>query len=176
MLMPDRRDFLKVAAAAGAASAAMTMNASSYDNVAGANERINIAFLGVGGRCQQHIDIINNLVRLNRGVRPVAVCDVWDGDATLSRGTGRGLYPSARKCGLNPDDRQHVVKDYRRILEQREVQAVCIAAPDHWHAKMAIDAAAAGKHIYCEKPMTKTIDEAHAVVDAARHHNVVMTV
>src|SRR4051812_34102287 len=83
-IMPNRRDFLKTSAAAGVASAAMTMKASSYDNVAGANERINIAFLGVGGRCQQHIDIINNLVRQNRGVRPVAVCDVWDGDNTLS--------------------------------------------------------------------------------------------
>ena len=163
---------------AGVASAAMTMNASSYDDVAGANERINIAFLGVGGRCQQHIDIITKLVRQNRGVRPVAVCDVWDGDNTLSqRGTRpRAISVGDQKCGLNVDDRQHVNKDYRRILEQREVQAVCIAAPDHWHAKMAIDAAAAGKHIYCEKPMTKTIDEAHAVVDAARRHNRVMTV
>lgn len=174
--MPNRRDFLKSSAAAGVASAALTMNASSYDNVAGANERINIAFLGVGGRCQQHIDIINKLARDTQSVRPVAVCDVWDGDNTLSNGTGRGLFPSARKCGLNVDDRQHVNKDYRRILEQRDVHAVCIAAPDHWHAKMAIDAAGAGKHIYCEKPMTKTIDEAHAVVDAARRANVVMTV
>src|SRR5437763_1136865 len=132
--MPTRRDFLKASAAAGVASTTMSMTASSYDNVAGANERINVAFLGVGGRCQQHIDVINNLVRLNRGVRPVAVCDVWNGDAALSRGTGRGLFPSARKCGLNEDDRQHVTKDYRRILEQREVHAVCIAAPDHWHA------------------------------------------
>ena len=88
--MPNRREFLKVSAAAGVASAAMTMNASSYDEVAGANERINIAFLGVGGRCQQHIDIVNNLVRQNRGVRPIAVCDVWDGDNNLSNGTGRG--------------------------------------------------------------------------------------
>jgi predicted dehydrogenase len=174
--MPNRREFLKTSAAAGVASAAMTMNASSYDDVAGANERINIAFLGVGGRCQQHIDVVNNLVRQNRGVRPVAVCDVWDGDNTLSNGTGRGLFPSARKCGINADDRQHVTKDYRRLLDLREIQVVCIATPDHWHAKMAIDAAAAGKHIYCEKPMTKTIDEAHAVVDAARRHNVVMTV
>lgn len=178
--MPNRRDFLKASAAAsvaGAASAAMTMNASAYQNVAGANERINIAFLGVGGRCQQHIDVINKMVRDNtNNVRPVAVCDVWDGDATLSNGTGRGLFPSARKCGINPDDRQHVTKDYRRLLELREVNAVCIATPDHWHAKMCIDAAAAGKHIYCEKPMTKTIDEAHAVVDAARRHNVVMQV
>ncbi len=85
-------------------------------------------------------------------------------------------FPQHERCGLDPDDAQHVTKDYRRILELREVDAVCIAAPDHWHAKMAIDAAAAGKHIYCEKPMTKTIDEAHAVVDAARRHNIVMKV
>src|SRR5438445_10502092 len=77
---------------------------------------------------------------------------------------------------LQANDRPHVTKDYRRLLELREVDAVCIATPDHWHAKMTIDAAAAGKHIYCEKPMTKTIEEAHAVVDAARRHNVVMTV
>ena len=113
--------------------------------------------------------------------RPVAVCDVWDGNATLGRrpdgtASGRGLFPSARRCGLNVDDRVHVNKDYRRILELREVDAVCIATPDHWHAKMCIDAAAAGKHIYCEKPMTKTIYEAHAVVDAVRRNNVVMTV
>src|SRR5438445_10627241 len=174
--MPNRRDFLKTAAAGAAATSALSLSAKSYGQVAGANERIGIAFLGVGGRCQQHIDIINQLVRENRGVAPVAVCDVWDGNAQLSRGTGRGLYPSARKCGLNVDDRVHVTKDYRRLLELREVDAVCIATPDHWHAKMTIDASAAGKQVYCEKPMTKTIDEAHAVVDAVRRNNTVMTV
>ncbi len=175
--MPNRRDFLKVSAAASVASAAMTMKASSYDSVAGANERVNLAFLGVGGRCQQHIDIVNALARANaNSVRPVAVCDVWDGDETLSNGTGRGRIPSARKCGINVDDTTHVTKDYRRLLELREVDAVCIAAPDHWHAKMTIDAAGAGKHIYCEKPMTKTIEEAQAVVDAVQRNNIVMTV
>src|SRR5207253_1606797 len=106
----------------------------------------------------------------------VAVCDVWDGDPELGNRQGRGLYPSAQRCGLNRNDAQHVTKDYRRLLELREVDAVCIATPDHWHAKMCIDAAGAGKHIYCEKPMTKTIYEAHAVVDAVRRANVVMTV
>src|SRR3954452_16960703 len=176
----NRRTFIQ-STAAGIATAAMTMSAKSYAQVQGANERIGIAFLGVGGRCQQHIDVINELKRENRGVEPVAVCDVWDGAAELGRRPngapgGRGLFPSARACGLNVDDRQHVTKDYRRLLELREVDAVCIATPDHWHAKMCIDAAAAGKHIYCEKPMTKTIDEAHAVVDAARRANIVMTV
>ncbi|MCI0456844.1 MAG: Gfo/Idh/MocA family oxidoreductase [Gemmataceae bacterium] len=171
---PNRRDFLQGTAAA---AATLTLSASSYARVQGANERIGIAFLGVGGRCQQHIDVINSFVRQNRNnVAPVGVCDVWDGDERLGRGTGRGLYPSARKCGLQRDDRRHVTKDYRRLLELREVDAVCIASPDHWHAKMCIDAAAAGKHIYCEKPMTRTIEEAHAVVDAARRANVVMTV
>src|SRR5262245_9930236 len=179
--MPNRRDFLKTAAARAAATGALSLSAKSYAQVPGANDRISIAFLGVGGRCQQHIDAILDIQRANRSVQPVGVCDVWDGNDRLGRrsdGTfsGRGLFPSARRCGLNVDDRQHVTKDYRRLLELREVGAVGLATPDHWHAKMCIDAAAAGKHIYCEKPMTKTIEEAQAVVDAARRHNVVMTV
>jgi len=175
----DRRDFLKTA---GAATAAMTMNAATYAQVNGANERINIAFIGVGGRCQEHIDVILDLQRANpNNVRPVGVCDVWDGNDRLGRrpdGTfrGRGLFPSARRCGLNVDDREHVTKDYRRLLDKREVDAVCVATPDHWHAKISIDAADARKNIYCEKPMTKTIEEANLVVDAARRNNVVMTV
>ncbi|HMF20320.1 MAG TPA: Gfo/Idh/MocA family oxidoreductase [Gemmataceae bacterium] len=178
----NRRDFLKTAAAGAAATGALSLSAKSYAQVQGANERIGLAFLGVGGRCQQHIDIILDLQRQNRNsVAPVAVCDVWDGNARLGRRpdggfNGRGLFPSARRCGLNAEIGQHVTKDYRRLLELREVDAVCIAAPDHWHAKMTIDAAAAGKHIYCEKPMTKTIDEAHAVVDAVTRHRRVMTV
>jgi predicted dehydrogenase len=169
-----RRDFLKTA---GVATAAMTMNAASYAQVAGANGRIGVAFLGVGGRCQQHIDVILALQRANaNNVRPVGVCDVWDGDPELGRGQGKGLYPSAQRCGLNREDAQHVTKDYRRLLDQRDVDVVCIATPDHWHAKMSIDAAGAGKHIYCEKPMTRTIEESNLVVDAARRNNVVMTV
>lgn len=171
----NRRDFLKASAVGMAATSAAALTAKSYAQVAGANERLGIAFLGVGGRCQQHIDVYN-AIRQTKNLAAIGVCDVWDGDAQLSRGTGRGLYPSARKVALNPDDRRHVTKDYRRLLELREVDAVCIATPDHWHAKMSIDAAAAGKHIYCEKPMTKTIEEANAVVDAARRHNIVMTV
>jgi predicted dehydrogenase len=168
-----RRDFLKTSAVAGAA---LTLTAASYDRVCGANGTINVAFLGVGGRCQQHIDAVLQLQKDNKGVRPIAVCDVWDGDAKLGSGKGRGLYPSAKRCGISVDDKDHVGKDYRKILDQKDVDTVSIATPDHWHAKMAIDAMAAGKDVYCEKPMTRTIAEAHEVVDAAKQYNRVMTV
>src|SRR5262245_2096541 len=165
----NRRDFLKTSAAG---AAALSLTAKSYARVQGANDRIGVGFLGVGGRCQEHLNVINKFKKENRGAEPVAVCDVWDGNKEV----GRGLYFSAEKCGLKADDKEHVTKDYRRVLDLKEVDVVCIATPDHWHAKMSIDAAAAGKDVYCEKPMTRTIDEAHAVVDAMKKHNRVMTV
>ena len=79
------RTFLK-STAAGVAASAMALDAKTYGQVQGANERIGIAFLGVGGRCQQHIDVILALQAANaNSVRPVAVCDVWDGNAQLGR-------------------------------------------------------------------------------------------
>src|SRR5262249_14329433 len=168
----NRRDFLQTTAAG---ATALSLTAASYARVAGANGRIGVGFLGVGGRCQEHLGILAKFAQQNKGAAPVAVCDVWNGNDTVRTG-GRGLYPSAKKVGLDPDDKTHVTKDYRRVLDLKEVDVVCIATPDHWHAKMSIDAAAAGKDVYCEKPMTRTIDEAHAVVDAMQKHNRVMAV
>src|SRR5947209_16710884 len=168
-----RRDFLKTTAAG---AAALSLTAASARRVFGANERIGVGFLGVGGRCQEHIKVVCKLRDEKQGVEPVAVCDVWDGNKEVQSDGGRGLYPSAEKCGLKPDDSAHVTKDFRRVLDLKEVDVVCIATPDHWHAKMSIEAAKAGKAVYCEKPMTKTIDEAHAVVDAMQKYNRVMTV
>lgn len=168
-----RRDFLKTSAVG---AAAVSLTAASYERIQGANERIGIAFLGVGGRCQQHVDAILDMKKAGKAVDPVAVCDVWDGDAKLGRGLGRGLYPTAKRCGINPQDSVHVTKDYRKLLGLKEVDVVCVATPDHWHAKMAIDAMLAGKDVYCEKPMTRTIEEAHAIVDTWKKTNQVMSV
>ncbi len=179
----NRRNFLK-ASAAGAT--ALTLTAASASRVYGANERVGVAFIGTGGRSQAHLDVILKLQKDNKGVAPVAACDVWDGlefNYTVERNGKKeertyvqGLYPSAKKLGLDPKDTKHVVKDYRKVLDLKEVDVVCIATPDHWHAKISIDAANAGKHVYCEKPMTKTIDEAHKVVDACQKNNTVMVV
>ncbi len=165
----NRRDFLKTSAVG---ATALSLTAASASRVFGANDRINVAFLGTGGRCQEHIGIVTKFQREHQGAAAVAVCDVWDGNKEV----GRGLYFSAERCGLKPDDKEHVTKDYRKVLDSKEVDVVCIAAPDHWHAKMSIDAAAAGKDVYCEKPMTRTIEESNAVVDAMNQHGRVMTV
>jgi predicted dehydrogenase len=168
----DRRDFMK-ATAVGAT--ALTLTSASYNRVLGAGDRVRIGFLGVGGRCQQHIDVILKMQEEKKSVEPVAVCDVWDGDPKLGSGKGRGLYPSAERCKIK-DDGKHVTKFYEKVLDLNDVDVIVVATPDHWHGRMCIDAMKAGKDVYCEKPMTRTIAEAQAVVDAAKEHNRVMTV
>ena len=172
-LTPNRRDALKLGAAASAAAA---LPASSYAKILGANGKLNVAFLGVGGRCQQHIDTILQMKQEGKPVEPFAVCDVWDGDPTKGRGKGQGLFPSAKRCGVPQDDKSRCNKDYRVILDNADVDVAVVATPDHWHARMCIDALDKKKHVYCEKPMTKTIEEAQAVVDAWKKSGCVMTV
>jgi predicted dehydrogenase len=172
----NRRDFIKATAAAGSA---LGLSAVSFNRVYGANERIGVAFLGVGGRCQQHIDVVLQMKKNGVKVEPIAVCDVWDGDEKLGSGKGRGLYPSAKRCGINVDDKNCVTKDYRNILDSAKVKGVdvvSIATPDHWHARMAIDAMQAGKNVYLEKPMTRTIAEAQEVVSTAQKLKRVVTI
>src|SRR6185369_7213331 len=100
----NRRDFIRDSAAG---AVALSLTAASAKRVYGANERIGVAFVGVGGRCQAHLDIVNKLNKEGKGVQPVAVCDVWDGDEydyeivlngqKAKRTYSQGLYPSAKK-------------------------------------------------------------------------------
>ena len=180
----DRRNFLRRTTAA--AAVALPLSAASYAKVGGSNDRVRVGFVGCGGRAQAHINLVNRFAAESGTVTPAAVCDVWDGwedeyeqragNAVTRRKYSQGLYPSARKCGLDPADRTHVVKDYRRLLDLKDVDAVCIATPDHWHGRMCLDAAAAGKDVYVEKPMTRTAAEAVAVADAMARYGRVGTV
>lgn len=175
----DRRKFF-------GSAAALSLSAASYANVLGANECVRVAFLGCGARAQAHIDLVNRLSRDGKPVAAVAVCDVWDGQEdeydvefggkVARRRYVQGLFPSAKKCGLDPANRSHVTKDYRRLLELQHVDAVCISTPDHWHGKMTVDALNAGKDVFVETPMTRTAEEAMAVVDAWKRSGRIVTV
>ncbi|QEL14896.1 Gfo/Idh/MocA family protein [Limnoglobus roseus] len=171
MKKPHRRGFLKTAAVAGTA---ISMTAQSYGKIVGANGAARIGFIGVGGRCQQHIDVSLRRKELTKDIDLVAACDVWDGDQSKGKGKGQGLQPSAKRMGVTAAD--HIVKDYRKLLDLKDVDVVFIGTPDHWHAKQTIDAMQAGKHVYCEKPMTRTIAQAQAVVDTWKKTGKVMSV
>jgi predicted dehydrogenase len=172
----SRRGFIETAGAAtGAMMAAGAFPHPAVGSVKGANEKINIAILGPGGRAQEHLRIL--LKMKNKEQKPVDIiglCDVWDGN----KEAGRGLYYSAEKCGLDWEgkDKDRITKDYRKILDNKDVDVVLIATPDHWHAKMSIDAMEAGKDVYCEKPMTHTIDEARKVAETTKKTKQVFTV
>ena len=179
--MVSRRTFLESAGVAtGAVVATGAFPHPCLGTVKGANERINIGILGPGGRAQEHIRILNHLKDENKGVDIIGLCDVWDGGKWMKNGreTGRGLYYSAGRCSLDPQgkDKDRITKDYRRLLECKDIDAVLIATPDHWHARMSVDAMEAGKDVYCEKPMTHTIDEARKVAETVRKTKQVFTV
>lgn len=175
----DRRKFF------GSATA-MSLSAAGYSNVVGANERIGLAFIGCGGRAQAHIDLIRRFIQNGQPLAIRAVCDVWDGledeydvafgGKVTRRRYSQGLFPSAVKCGLDPADRARVSKDFRRTLDLADVDAVCIATPDHWHGRMTLDAFAAGKDAFIEPPFTRTAEEAHLAVEAWRTSGRVATV
>jgi len=136
---PHRRDFLRTAGAAAAVVPFIAPRVTVLgQEVRGANERIGVGFVGVGGRCQSHIDIVNQFQQ--QGVtQAVAVCDVYQ----------PRLVDAAKKC---PGAKMY--RAHEQLLEDPNVDVVCIATPDRHHAPQAIDAVNAGKDVYCEKPLT----------------------
>ncbi len=172
----SRRSFLETAGVATgtAVAAATAFPHPAIGAVKGANEKLNIAILGPGGRAEEHLRILLRMKREQKPVDIIGLCDVWDGNDEVKR----GLYYSAKKCGLDHEgkDKDRITKDYRRILDCKDVNVVLIATPDHWHAKMSIDAMEAGKDVYCEKPMTHTIDEARRVSETTKRTKQVFTV
>lgn len=147
---PTRRAFLTGAAAAASAAAARPLSAQSARRVLGANDRINIGMIGVGGRGSGHVRSLNRRMEMKGDVKIVAISDIYAkrSNAALqaTRLTNKDLH-----------------REYRDLLARSDVDGVFIATPDHWHAPMALDALASGKDVYLEKPVTLTIDEAKAV-------------
>jgi predicted dehydrogenase len=145
-----RRDFGKSAAAAAAASAALAQTAFSADRVAGANEKVRLGFIGLGNRGDQVLDAF--LVQPDCEV--VAICDLWQ----------PYLDFASSKIGTSPKQ----YKDYKAVLDRKDIDAVVIATPDHWHCLQSIQACQAGKDIYVEKPLSLRVAEGRRMIDAAR--------
>src|SRR4051812_24727889 len=151
-MIHNRRDFTRGLALAGAATAL------SRSRIAGAGERVGVGIIGCGNKGQALWK--NFLARPD--VQPVAVSDVYqpflDNGLTMAGGQATAH------------------KDFRRLLDDKNVQAVVIATPDHWHALMAVMACRAGKDVYVEKPLSLTVAEGRAMVRAARQHQRVVQV
>jgi predicted dehydrogenase len=145
-------------AALGAAqSGASTSSAASSSRVQGANDRVRVALIGAG---RQGIGVMRNHQRLT-DVDVVAVCDVYK--PNLDRASTAA--PKAER-----------VTDFRRIIDDKSIDAVILGTPDHWHALQTVMACAAGKDVYVEKPTSVAIAEGRAMVEAARKHQRIVQV
>ena len=175
----DRRDFIKAGTVAAGAMAMPGLWA------AGCEKKIRMGFIGVGNRGTQLLHIFMK----NPKVEVVALCDIYkpflerdfdNFDPKFFEWGLKGRIPSLRnrKGEVKPQEAQLIemikagkiklYSDYKALLADKGVDAVCIATPDHWHAIMTIDAVKAGKDVYCEKPLTATIAEGRAMVNAQK--------
>ena len=161
----DRRNFIKKAAV-GAVGVALgntvnAMSAKSYGNIMGANDRINVAIQGLGRRYPGFIDPIADK---NNNVRLLYLCDV------LQSQREKAAVKFAERIKHKPV----LENDIRKVLEDKDLDAVFMATPDHWHTPGAIMAMQAGKHVYLEKPCSHNMHENELVVAAQEQYNKVV--
>jgi predicted dehydrogenase len=152
----SRRDFLKLTGA-GVAGTALGVSASSYASIMGANDRVRVAVCGVRGRGKDHIHGLAHV----QGAEIAALCDV--DESVLNQRLG-----DVEKLGL-PKPKSYI--DIRKLLEDKEIDAITIAAPNHWHSLMAIWACQAGKDVYVEKPCSHNWFEGRQLVRAVKKYN-----
>src|SRR5512139_126768 len=142
----DRRTFL------GSATAVTALSGPAYS----ANDRISLAVIGTGVMGTENL----RAAIAQPGVQIGALCDVYQ--PNLERATAL-----ARRTGHQPKE----VRDFREILADRSIDAVCISTPDHWHPYITVEACKAGKDVYVEKPACVYVDEGPKMVQAARKYN-----
>jgi predicted dehydrogenase len=145
----ERRQFIRQVAGTAVARA----TALSGARVVGANERVNVGLIGCGGRGRADASFLRQVPNVNLA----AVCDVYAPHAEAAQ-TWAGA--GCRSYG-----------DFRRLLEQRDIDAVLVATPDHWHAAITVLACQAGKDVYVEKPLSHSIREGRKMVEAARRYD-----
>jgi len=154
--MITRRDFLD-SLAVGAAGLAVTSTAKSYAQILGSNDRVNFAVIGLNGRASAHL---SSLKAAGATARITHVCDV---DSVI---LNKYADTANKELGYMPK----ADADFRKVLEQKDVDAITIATPEHWHAPMAIAGLQAGKHVYVEKPCSHNPAEGAMLVAAQRKY------
>lgn len=153
----SRRRFVGIAAAA-MASPSIVRAAAGAAVSSRANERITLGFIGTGIRAR---NLMNGYFLKNDRVRILAVCDV---DTTRREHYQNVVNENYGDTGCS------AYNDYHELLARDDIDAVVIATPDHWHTIPAIEAVVAGKDVYCEKPLTHSLDESRLIIEAVRKH------
>jgi predicted dehydrogenase len=141
-----RRDFARATVVAGVATAL------SHDRILGANDRIRLGFIGSGNRGDQVLDAF----LAHKDAEVVAICDLYQ----------PYLDFASKKIGTNPKQS----KDYKALLDMKDIDATVVCTPDHWHALQTIHACEAGKDVYVEKPLSLYVAEGRKMVEAARKY------
>ncbi len=157
--MPNRRSFIKSSAAAAAGigiSSSLSASVLSGRRVLGANDRIRVAL--IGARNMGWYDLQDLLRQSN--VECHTLCDV----------DGRVLEEKVGEFRKQGDPLPAITMDYRVVLENKDIDAVVIGTPDHWHCLPTVEACQAGKHVYVEKPLANSVGEINVMLDAARKY------
>ncbi len=154
--MITRRDFLDTLAV-GSAGLAISATAKSYARILGANDRLNFAVIGLNGRAYAHLSALE----ANKSTARIShVCDV---ESNILK---KFADAAQHQLGYAPA----TDKDFRNLLGEKDIDAVTIATPDHWHTPMAVAALQAGKHIYVEKPCSQNPAEGALLVQAQQKY------
>lgn len=164
----ERRDFLKSAAVltAGLTTSTSMFGSTTISQRTGVSDKIRIGFIGIGNRGSELL----GLFMQQPDCEVVALCDIYEPYLLRDRSKVddrwlRELTDKIPKMGEKFNKKPKLYKDFRELLEDKDIDAVCIATPDHWHAYITIAAINAGKDVYCEKPLTSTLKEGRKMVE-----------
>jgi predicted dehydrogenase len=174
-----RREFIVKSAAvsAGLILGGNALASSKTKRIIGANDKIRVGFIGIGNRGSQLLALFMQ----EPDCEIAALCDIYKPYLLRDRSLVDPRYLADRSGQVPQMGEKFTAKpvlydDYRKLLEDKSIDAVCIATPDHWHANQMIDAVRAGKDVYVEKPLTATIKEGRAMVNAQKETGRVVAV
>ena len=174
-----RREFIakSAAASAGLILGGKALASSKISRIIGANDKIRVGFIGIGNRGSQLLALFMQ----EPACEIAALCDIYKPYLLRDRSLVDPRYLTdmpgqVPKMGENFPSKPTYYDDYRKLLEDKSIDAVCIATPDHWHAIQMIESVKAGKDVYVEKPLTATIKEGRAMVNAQKETNRVVAV